>query len=933
MANKQIKGLTVEIGGDTTKLGKALETVEKKSRDLSSELGEINKLLKFDPGNADLLAQKQKVLADAVENTSKKLDTLKEAEAQVQKQFERGEVSEEQVRALQREILATTKKLNSYEKAAQETSDAIGKLGKNSAEAEEGAEDISKSSKKAAKRLDDMADSSGKAGEAAKEMGSKMSSVAMVGIGALAAGATAAIGALVGSAEATREYRGEMGKLDAAFTSSGHSSETATAAYKALQGVIGETDQSVEAAQQIALLADSEEDVAKWAGLASGVVGKFGDALQPETFFEAANETLKLGEATGAYTQMLEGVGMNVEEFNAGLAACSTEAEKQAYMLEVTEQALGAAGEAYEKNNAEVIRANQANEAWTATMAEAGAAVEPILTDVKLLGASLLSDLMPGITGVTDAFRGLLNGDAGAAGALGEALSGLLSQLLTKIVEMLPAIVEAAMSLLTTLTTTLISMLPQLVQTGIQVILAIMQGITTAIPQIVQAITQMIPQFVQALVTGIPLLIQGAVQLLLAIVQAIPLIIPPLVEAIPQIVLALVNGLVAALPQLIQGAVQFLMAIVQAIPVMLNALVPQIPMIVTTLVDGLIANIPVLTEGAIQLLHAIVDAIPLIIEALIPQIPNIVNTITSKLAEMFPVLLGAAVQLLWALIEAIPQIVVALIKNLPQILTAIVSVLGTLPSLLWKILLQVLGKVGEWIGKMVSKAGEAGSKFLNKVVGFFKELPGKIWTWLKNAVGRVVSWGSDLAAKGVQAAKKLVTSIVNKIKEIPEKMLSVGKDLVSGLWKGISGSFTWIKDKIKGWVGNITDFLKKLFGINSPSTVTAWMGEMLDEGLAEGIEDNTDKPLKALGHLADDMLGESGELNGLTLERRLNQTAGPDPVTAQASGMLAKLDQIYKAILEGQVIMLDGKTLVGSTADRYDSELGQRRVLAERGAL
>lgn len=288
MANKQIKGLTVEIGGDTTKLGKALESVEKKSRDLSSELGEINKLLKFDPGNADLLAQKQKVLADAVKNTSEKLDTLKKAEAQVQKQFERGEVSEEQVRALQREILATTKKLSSYEKAAKETADAIDKLGKGSAEADEGAEDISKSSKKASKALDDMADSADKAGEAGEGMGSKLAGAAKVGIGALAAGATAAIGALVGSAEATREYRGETGKLDAAFTSSGHSSETATAAYKALQGVIGETDQSVEAAQQIALLADSEEDVAKWAGLASGVVGKFGDALQPETFYEAA---------------------------------------------------------------------------------------------------------------------------------------------------------------------------------------------------------------------------------------------------------------------------------------------------------------------------------------------------------------------------------------------------------------------------------------------------------------------------------------------------------------------------------------------------------------------------------------------------------------------------------------------------------------------
>ena len=99
MARNNIKGLTVEIGGDTTKLGKALESVNKKSSDLSAELGEINRQLKFDPKNTELLAQKQKVLADAVETASEKLDKLKEAEKQVQKQFERGEVSEEQVRS------------------------------------------------------------------------------------------------------------------------------------------------------------------------------------------------------------------------------------------------------------------------------------------------------------------------------------------------------------------------------------------------------------------------------------------------------------------------------------------------------------------------------------------------------------------------------------------------------------------------------------------------------------------------------------------------------------------------------------------------------------------------------------------------------------------------------------------------------------------
>lgn len=178
----------------------------------------------------------------------------------------------------------------------------------------------------------------------------------------------------------TREYRTEMGKLDAAFSASGFSAETASNTYRSLYGIIGETDQSVEAAQQIALLSNNTQDAAKWADLAAGVVGRFGDALQPETFYESANETLKLGEATGAYTQMLEGCGISVEAFNEGLAKCKTESEKQAYMLKVTNSALGEAGTAYKENNASIIAANTAQDKYNTALSGLGAIIEPIKT-------------------------------------------------------------------------------------------------------------------------------------------------------------------------------------------------------------------------------------------------------------------------------------------------------------------------------------------------------------------------------------------------------------------------------------------------------------------------------------------------------------------------------------------------------------------------
>ncbi len=111
----KIKGITIEIAGETTKLQSALKDVNKKSKDLTSELKQVERGLRFNPKDTELLAQKQKLLGDQVANTREKLDKLKDAEKQVQQQFERGEIGEEQYRAFKREIIETESKLKHYE--------------------------------------------------------------------------------------------------------------------------------------------------------------------------------------------------------------------------------------------------------------------------------------------------------------------------------------------------------------------------------------------------------------------------------------------------------------------------------------------------------------------------------------------------------------------------------------------------------------------------------------------------------------------------------------------------------------------------------------------------------------------------------------------------------------------------------------------------
>lgn len=111
--SSKIQGITVEIGGDTTQLGNALKGVNDKAKNLQTELKGVNTLLKMDPGNVTLLKQKQDLLNQSISECKEKLNTLKSTQEQVQQQFEKGDITAEQYREFQREIVATEQKLKS----------------------------------------------------------------------------------------------------------------------------------------------------------------------------------------------------------------------------------------------------------------------------------------------------------------------------------------------------------------------------------------------------------------------------------------------------------------------------------------------------------------------------------------------------------------------------------------------------------------------------------------------------------------------------------------------------------------------------------------------------------------------------------------------------------------------------------------------------
>lgn len=127
MANR-IKGITVEIGGDTTKLQTALKGVNGQIKSTQQQLKDVDKLLKLDPGNAELFAQKHKLLAEAVGENKEKLATLKTAAEQANTALANGEISQEQYDALQREIIETEQDLKNLETQANQSATAMQKI-------------------------------------------------------------------------------------------------------------------------------------------------------------------------------------------------------------------------------------------------------------------------------------------------------------------------------------------------------------------------------------------------------------------------------------------------------------------------------------------------------------------------------------------------------------------------------------------------------------------------------------------------------------------------------------------------------------------------------------------------------------------------------------------------------------------------------------
>lgn len=207
-SNKKIKGLTVQIGADTSNFNKAMKESNKKSRSLKSELSEVERLLKLDPTNVELVAQKQKILTEQVEESSKRLDILKQAQDEVNQKFKSGEIGEETYRNFQREVIKAENDLQKQKEALDKVKKSADNTDTALSDASKEAENLGKKDMSETKKeLDDVKQSASDLKDVFKDTIAEASAIG----GTLVAGAATAIGSANDNVKATNNLQALTG--------------------------------------------------------------------------------------------------------------------------------------------------------------------------------------------------------------------------------------------------------------------------------------------------------------------------------------------------------------------------------------------------------------------------------------------------------------------------------------------------------------------------------------------------------------------------------------------------------------------------------------------------------------------------------------------------------------------------------------------------
>ena len=906
MAGGRIKGLTVTIDGDTTGLSKALQNVNKEIKDTQSQLKDVDKLLKLDPTNTELLSQKQRLLGDAIGETRTKLDTLKTASEQATTALANGDITQAQFDALQREIIETTEELRRLEEQARQSGTAVQEIAAKGEKLKDMGDKVTGVGEKFLPATVAVAGLGTAAVKTAADFDSQMSKVSAIS------------GATGDDLDKLREKAREMGaKTKFSASEAGAAFEyMAMAGWKTedmLGGIEGIMNLAAASGEDLATTSDIVTDALTAFGLSASDSGHFADVLAAAS--SNANTNVSMMGETFKYAAPIAGaLGFSVEDTaeaiglmaNAGIKGSQAGTSLRTIMNNLAGE-VKICGDAIGTVTIQTTNADGSMRELSDILADCRAAFSQLSESEQAAAAEALvgKNAMSGFLALMNAGEGDINKLSSAiencdgtsqkmAETMQDNLEGQLtilkSQLqelaisfgeilmpvvrdfvsgLQKLVDWFNGLSDGTKRLITTLALLVAAIGPVLIIVG--KVMSAVGTIMTWAPKIAGAVSTVMswgPKIASAI--GV---IKGALSSLWAVLMANPIVL--IIAAIAALVAAFVylwnhseafRNFWINLWENIKSAVT---TVVEAVKVFLENAWNAISTTAQTVWNGISTFFSGIWEGIKTVVTTVTTAISTAITTAWNAIYEFFEPLLSALQYLFEtiwqaiqILIGMALDAISAKVQEIWNGIVAFLTPLlegirdffQQIWTAIsttvsnvLNAIRTAVTNAWNAIKGTITSVMNAIHSTVSSIWNNIKSTVTNLMNTLKSSVVSIWNNMKSAISGVISQILSVIQSGFNSS-------VNFIKGLIGQAYSWGRDLIMGIVNGIRSAIGAVADAARSVADSIRSFLH--FSVPDVGPLTdyeSWMPDFM-KGLAKGIE-------KSKGLVAGAMEGVAAGMN------------------------------------------------------------------------
>ena len=817
MAASRIKGITIEIGGDTTKLQTALKGVNTEIKNTQQQLKDVEKLLKLDPGNTELLAQKHKLLGEAVQETKEKLETLKTAAEQANTALANGDISQEQYDALQREIVETENELKNLESQANQSATALQKISATGEKLQTVGDTISGVGTKLLPVTGAVVAAGTASVKTAADFESAMSKVSAV------SGAT---GSDLDALSAKAREMGSKTKFSASEAAEAMN-YMAMAGWKTedmLGGIEGVMNLAAASGEDLATTSDIVTDALTAFGLSASDSGHFADVLAAAS--SNANTNVSMMGETFKYCAPIAGsLGFSVED---------------------TAEAIGLMANAGIKST------------------QAGTSLRTIMTnlsgDVKICGSSIgevtvattnadgsMRDLSDILADCRTAFAGLTESEkASAAESLvgKNAMSGFLALMNASDadVEKLSGAIDgcngAAQSMADTMNdnlegqlTILKSQLQELAISFGEILLPAVKNIVSFLQGFIDVLNSMPDGVKETIVTialiaaaiGPVLIIVGKV---ISAVGTIMTIIPKLAGVINAAkgVIAAFNAVCAANPYVL--IIAAIIALVAAFIYLWNNC-DEFRQFWIDLWNGI-------KDLAVEVWEFLKEFFTAAWEA----IKSTAETVWNAIATFFTGLWEGIKNTFTTVVNAISSFLQTAWTTIQTVATTIWTGISTFFSTIWNGIKTVVTTVVTAISTFIQTAWTTIQTTITTILTAIQTVFTTIWNAIKSAVTTVVNGIATTISTVWNNIKNTVTSVMNTLK-------TAVSNAFSSMWSGIKSTISGIYNTIKGGFDNAVNFIKNL-----ASNAFSWGADIVN-GIINGIKSAIGALKNAVSNIAE----------------------------------------------------------------------------------